>query len=312
MLRNFRIRHALILTVLALAGLAATQGLAQESGSTVEGRLSATDDRGQDPQSRVEGQGLIADNPRDPDVYIRYGRFLQSEGDLKAAQEILETGRNKANRSARLLLALAGVYEDRRQLAKAESTVREALEMESKNVDAHLMMGHIKMRLGFAKAGLAHYRSAYKLAPERPSTQVRLVEGLMENGMIAEAEDQCLMFLSADGANADLWLALGKVFEEQDKLREAFTTYGQVLTLEPNNDEAYARQGRLFCRFGQFESAKEACRRALDINDDNLIAHAYLGIAFSRLGKGDEARRHAKRAEAGGLNMTTVWEELGK
>ena len=69
-----------------------------------------------------------------------------------------------------------------------------------------------------------------------------------------------------------------------EKLREAFTTYGQVMTLDPDNDEASARQGRLFCQFGQFTSAEAACRQSLKIDPDNSLAHAYLGIALSYLG----------------------------
>jgi tetratricopeptide (TPR) repeat protein len=309
MLRHFRIRNALFLTALALAGLVTVQGLAQDSRGV---RFTADEERGQDPTSQVEGQNLIAADPSDPDAYIRYARFLQSSGDLEEAEEILQVGRTKANRSARLLVALAGVQEDRRQLAKAEATVREALAVDPDFVPAHLLMGHLKFRLGMPQHGLRSYRTAHELAPTEPEPQVRLVEGMMANGMVSDAEDQCLKFLAENGTNTDLWLALGKVFEEQEKLREAFTTYGQVMTLDPLSDEASARQGRLFCRFGQFEAAKASCERALEINPDNLIAHAYLGIAASRLGDGETARRHAKIAEAGGLNMASVWEELGK
>lgn len=309
MMRNFRIKNALFLALLALAGLAAVQALAQDTRGV---RFTADEDPGADPTSRVEGQALIAADPADPDAYIRYARFLQSVGDLKEAEEVLGVGRNKANPSVRLLVALGEVQEGQRQLAKAESTVREALALDSEYVPAHLLMGRLKFRLGLPQAGLRSYRTAHELAPTEPEPQVRLVEGMMANGMVADAEDQCLMFLADHGANPDLWLALGKVFEEQDKLREAFTTYGQVMTLEPESDEACARQGRLFCRFGQFEAAKASCERALEINPDNLIAHAYLGIAASRLGEGETARRHAKIAEAGGLNMASVWEELGK
>lgn len=309
MLRHFRIRNALFLTVLALVGLAAFQGWAQDTRGV---RFTADEEQGDDPTSRIEGENLIAAEPKNPDAYIRYARFLQSTGDLEGAEDVLQTGRKKANRSARLLVALGAVQEDRRQLAKAEATAREALAVDSEYVPAHLLMGHLKFRLGMPQAGLRSYRTAHELAPTEPEPQVRLVEGMMDNGMVAEAEDQCLMFLAENGTNTDLWLALGKVFEEQEKLREAFTTYGQVMTLDPENDEASARQGRLFCRFGQFEAAKASCERALEINPDNLIAHAYLGIAASRLGDGETARRHAKIAEAGGLNMASVWEELGK
>ena len=109
-------------------------------------------------------------------------------------------------RFSRLLVALGTVQEDRRQLAKAEATAREALAVDSEYVPAHLLMGHLKFRLGMPQAGLRSYRTAHDLAPTEPEPQVRLVEGMMDNGMVAEAEDQCLMFLAENGTNTDLWL----------------------------------------------------------------------------------------------------------
>jgi Flp pilus assembly protein TadD len=127
---------------------------------------------------------------------------------------------------------------------------------------------------------------------------------------VAQAEEQCLRFVSADTDNADLWMALGRIFEHQGKQREAFTTYGQVLSLEPDRARAFARQGKLFCEFSQFQAAEASCRRALELDEHDALAHAYLGIALSRLGNNDEARRHAEIAEAAGMNMTSVWRQL--
>ena len=75
---------------------------------------------------------------------------------------------------------------------------------------------------------------------------------------------------------------------------------------------AYARQGKLFCEFGQYQAAEQSCRRALDLDEGDALAHAYLGIALSHLGNADEARLHAEIAEAAGLNMTSVWRKIDK
>jgi tetratricopeptide (TPR) repeat protein len=236
-------------------------------------------------KSKIEGQALVAAEPKDPASYINYSRFLVSIGELSEAQEILETGRNKANSSSNLMVELSGVYEARDHMSKAESAARDAVALDPENVDAHIRLGEIHFRMGSKKAGVESYRRAQALSPREALPRVRLVNGLMDIGETAEAEDLCLQYISSDPDNPDLWLALGRSFEKQGKHREAFTTYGQVLTLDPDEAEAYARQGRLFCRFGQFDSAEHACRKALTLDPDNLVAHAYLGIACSRSGK---------------------------
>jgi tetratricopeptide (TPR) repeat protein len=141
---------------------------------------------------------------------------------------------------------------------------------------------------------------------------VNLVAVLAKSGRSVEARERCLAFIDATPGEPQLWLSLGQVFEDQDKPREAFTTYGQVISLDATSAEAWARQGRLYCRFGQFASAADACRRALEIDGGNLVAHAWLGTACSYLGDQDQARRHAQIAEAGGMDMSGVWRKLNQ
>ena len=262
--------------------------------------------------SKIEGRSLIANHPLDPASYINFSRFLVNLGELKEAEEVLETGRNKANPSSNLLVELALVYEARDRMSKAEAVARDAVTMDPDNPAAQIRLGEIHFRMGSKKAGVVCYRRAQKLSPLDALPRVRLVNGLMDIGETIEAEDLCLQYISTDPDNPDLWLALGRSFEKQGKNREAFTTYGQVLSIDPQVAEAYARQGRLFCRFGQFEAAEHSCRQALALDQGNLVAHAYLGIACSYLDKGKDARKHARIAEAGGMNMTAVWEKLGK
>jgi tetratricopeptide (TPR) repeat protein len=260
--------------------------------------------------SRIDGEALVAESPTDPAAYVAYAEFLLGRGDLKGAEELLEIGRNKADPSASLLVTLGKVYEAQHRLARAESVTREALVLDPKSVTAHVRMGEIYFRLGWPKSGMESFRTAADLDPDATLPKIRIVGGLIEQKKFVEAEDACLQFISGDQENPDLWLALGQAFEKQDKLREAFTTYGQVLTLDPGQSEAYARQGRLFCRFGQFEAGRAACAKALELDPDNMLAHAYMGIACSQLGDGENARKHAQIAEAGGMNMTAVWKKL--
>lgn len=260
--------------------------------------------------SRVDGKALIAEKPDQAASYLEFATFLRTRGDLKGAEDVLELGRNKGEPSAELLVALGEIYEAQNRLARAESVTREALVLDAKSVMAHVRMGEIYFRLGWPKSGMESFRLACSLDPDLTLPKVRVIGGLVDQNKVTEAEDECLKFISSDAENADLWLALGQVFEKQDKLREAFTTYGQVLTLNPEESEAYARQGRLFCRFGQYDAGRTACAMSLELDEDNMLAHAYMGIACSNLGDGENARKHAQIAEAGGMNMTAVWKKL--
>lgn len=261
--------------------------------------------------SIVDGESRIAEFPLEALYYIQYAEFLMDRGEFKAAANILQKGKAKITPSADLLVCLGEAYEAQNLMARAQSVTREALDVDSENVKAHVRMGEIYFRLGWNKSGLDSFREAVDLAPGEDLPKVRLVGGLCEDEQLVAAEDQCLEFISTNVQSPDLWLSLGQVFEKQEKRREAFTTYGQVLTIDPENSMAFARQGRLFCEFGQFESARTACRRAVELEPSNALGHAYLGIACAKMGHNDEARIHAEVAEDAGMNMVAVWKIIG-
>jgi tetratricopeptide (TPR) repeat protein len=260
--------------------------------------------------SRADGEALIAAAPREARNYLACADWLEAQGDLHESAAVLEAGCRAADAPAPVLLQLAGVQQRLGKLARAEAVAREALVLLPDLPEAHVRMGDIYLALGWPQSALESYEAAVRLGPGQTLPRVRLVAGLLEAGTIPAAEDRCLEYIAETPDDPQLWLALGQVFEKQDKLREAFTTYGQVLGLDPASAEAYARQGRLFCRFGQYSPAADACRKALQLDEGNLVAHAYLGIACSYLGDGEQARHHAQIAEAGGLNMTAVWKKL--
>jgi len=263
-------------------------------------------------RSRVAGEALISEKPLEPSSYEIYAEFLYGNKAYKEAAAVLERGRVKALPSAQLLVALGRAYSAQQQYGKAEAATREALVLEPENVRAHMLMGNLYFELGWPKSGLESYQQAVALAPEDPAPKVRLVAGYLEAGQLTLAEETCVQFVSSYPEDPDLWLSLGQVFEKQSKHRQAFTTYGQVLSIDEKNSTALARQGRLFCECGQFTSAEAACRRALEIDPDSNLAHAYLGIALSYLGNNEEARKHAQIAESGGLNMMAVWKKIGQ
>ena len=79
--------------------------------------------------SDVDGKSRIAANPEDPAGYLQYAAWLEASGALDEAAAVLETGRNKADPSAELLVALGEVHEARGQVAKAETFDRRAREI---------------------------------------------------------------------------------------------------------------------------------------------------------------------------------------
>ncbi|MBM4129921.1 tetratricopeptide repeat protein [bacterium] len=260
--------------------------------------------------SRAAGEALVAADPAQAVNHLAYAGWLEAAGDLPAAAAVLEAGCHHAKDPAPLLLELSRLYLRLGRPARAEAVSRQALVLLPDSPAAHLGLGDAYLESGWPQAALESFATAVRLAPRDVVPRTRVVAALLAAGRAHEAEEACLRHLAEAPEAPALWLALGSVFEKQEKLRQAFTTYGQALALEPGSAEALARQGRLFCRFGQFDAAADACRRALQLDGGNLVAHAYLGIACSRLGDDEQARHHARIAEAGGLDLGLVRQKL--
>jgi tetratricopeptide (TPR) repeat protein len=150
------------------------------------------------------------------------------------------------------------------------------------------------------------------LGPERDQSVERELILMLANDLPAQAESACRERLQAHPDHPLLWLILGESLERQARWKEAFAGYGQALSLDPNLAPAHSRRGRLFCRFRQYEEARQECATALGLDPDDPLAHAYLGIACAYLGQREAAREHALRAEAAGLNMNDVWRKLAE
>ncbi len=262
--------------------------------------------------SQVEGQGLIAENPLDPQAYILFSNFMQDQGNFKGAQKILETGRAKAHPSADLLVELCKVLEAQDRTSQAEAMALAALDVDPNHSEANICLGEIYFKMGWQNSALDAFERALVLDPNGTRPKVKLLGGFMAGGLLQQAEDRCHEFLASESDNVDLWLSLGLILEKMEKRKAAFATYGQVLTIDSKNSIAYSRQGRLFCEFGQFSAAETSCVRALDLDPENFLAHAYLGIACSYLGEKDRALIHAEKAEKAGMNMTVVWKKIGR
>ncbi len=289
-----------VLLVIGVMGLAA-------GGSGVAGAAAP-----QGGATIAEGRARIAAAPQEPAGYLIAAQALRAAGDLDGAVRLLAEGRAKATPSAPLLAMLGGLLVQQNRLADAEATTRAALEVDPRHLDAHLQLARIYERLDWHSSAAECYRRVLELAPAHREAQEGLAAALLAARQPRAAEEACRGILAGDPERPAVWIALGEALEQQERLREAFASYGRAVALDAGSGGAHSRRARLYCRFAQFEAAALECRAALAIDPDDPLAHAYLGIAATQLGQAETARAHALRAEAAGMNMDAVWRQIGR
>lgn len=99
-------------------------------------------DSGADFQKALE----LAD--QEPEVYLEMAKTAESESGYSAAQEILETGVNKAAASAKLYLALADLELRTGHASQAVETLEQGLKSSPEKGDLHLMLANLLAHRG--------------------------------------------------------------------------------------------------------------------------------------------------------------------
>ena len=121
-----------------------------------------------------------------------------------------------------------------------------------------------------------------------------------ERGYLEQAEEFCRLVLREDSSNAEALYAIGSVYLQRNKSKEARETFERVLKLQakypgtlPN---AWNNLGILAARQGREEEAVGNFQRALEIDPDHVIALENLGSVYRQQKRWDDAKRVLQRA----------------
>ena len=78
--------------------------------------------------------------------------------------------------------------------------------------------------------------------------------------------------------NPDVWMKVGKIQEHEGRTVYAWQAYERVITLDPENAEAYERLGMLYLGSRQKELAKKHLHKAIELDETRWIANNALGV----------------------------------
>ncbi len=164
--------------------------------------------------------------------------------------------------SASKLLKMAAGHYQKGQLAEAERTCRQVIELQPESAEALLLLAVIVYRDKKVDEAIALYRQSLSLQPNNPETHNNLAVALKEQG----------------------------------KVEEAVSHYQQAVALKPDYAEAWHNIGLLFGGGGKFADASLCCQKAVDFKPDWADARNSLATALKEEGKLAEAMAHYNRA----------------
>jgi tetratricopeptide (TPR) repeat protein len=236
------------------------------------------------------------------------------------ARDVLEAHLLTAPGTADTYLVLGKVYEQLKDLAKAQRCLETAVALAPQRPDALYSLGTVSAKLGEhdkaakyrewfdrvkrrqlqaeAKMGTRAEIQDHLFIPLRVAEILRLaVRACLDRDDAPRAEKWLLRATEASPDDAESRRALLAVYEKQGRLEDAIRLAVELRRIEPDNIEHDRAEALLYARAGRFEDAQRAfqelCRRAPE------SGFGYTGLAelYLRAGRNlAEARALAEKA----------------
>lgn len=167
------------------------------------------------------------------------------------------------------------------RLSEAEQIYRSVLTVDSEQVDALFLLGHVLKQQDKSEEAVAVFGRLTMLAPQDALARFSLATALLAQSRLAEAA-QALRealrlkpdMLAALNNLTDILTALGQVDEAEE-------CYRRILQLTPNSEEAHFKYGNFLVLLGRIDEAIANLRRAIEINPELMSAHSNLLFAMN-------------------------------
>ncbi len=198
-----------------------------------------------------------------------------------------------------LLGEMAQMAVDSGEISMAVARLRQILELEPDDIEAHYALGRIWLNRGEAAKAVECLEAVLQIAgdePALPEFSFRLGEALLRLARYGEASRRLEAAAQQDVANLDVLLLLGNCYLAESKLTEAADHYRRVLALDGAHPVAHHSLGLCLQRMGSLPAALEHCLQAVRAKTDYTMAMYSTAVIHLELAQWREARQMLRRA----------------
>jgi tetratricopeptide (TPR) repeat protein len=190
------------------------------------------------------------------EMLIRSGRWAKAEPKVEEAVAVLGPGAR---------VRLAALYLDAGQRQAGEALLREWVERDAKNADAHFQLGAFLYTADDLEAAEVALRDSIELNPRHAAAMNFLGYSFAERGeRLDEALSLIQRALAVDGRNGAYLDSLGWALYQMQRYDEAREPLERAAREYPTDPVVLEHLGDVYARLGQRELAVSAWSRALD------------------------------------------------
>jgi tetratricopeptide (TPR) repeat protein len=249
----------------------------------------------------------------DSDAYLDFlmARHLEAEGKEAEALAALKRAAERDPKSAEIRSELAAFHMRQNDIDAAEKAAREALTLDSANIEAHRVLGLIlaayaesadekkvsERTMEFVRDAVGHLEKVAGTPGGATDLNVQYNLGRLHlrSGDTNKAIERLQAVVDQNPYSIQARLSLAQAFSEAERHEEAAETLAPAVEDDPRLASTLAQ---FYERAGKREEATAAYHKALEANPKDLRALLALSRAYSLEGEHEKAIETLARAQA--------------
>ncbi|AIE86487.1 tetratricopeptide repeat-containing sulfotransferase family protein [Fimbriimonas ginsengisoli] len=187
----------------------------------------------------------------------------------------------------------------RARLGNVEGAIKvlyRALELNPNSVEALVSLSTISFNLRQFEAALAHAQAAAELQPKDPAVLQHFARQLEATGHQLEAASVLQRIAELQPDDVAVLERLAHCLRESRREIDALAVLRRIATLRPDDLAARLKLGQLEMAHGKFDEALSSGREAIRIAPQSATAHLLVALALAESERGDEAEPYLLRA----------------
>lgn len=224
----------------------------------------------------------ILNKVKKPDEFeaaMQAGYRYKDKGQLKKALNEFKKARSLKLKSARVIYAIAKIYDELGQDKKAEEWYREAITTNPRYLKAQQGIGDFYMRTGNEETAIKFFEHAATISPNNSQRQLAMSQIYIKDGNNEKAAEAINMAVIHDPKNAKIQADAGELYLKCGMAEKAAETFRNSLEIN-ENVHVYNRLGIALRRKKRYKEAIETYRKALKVEPDNEVVFYNLGRAL--------------------------------
>ena len=268
---------------------------------------------GRPDDATAQIEEVLKKEPGNLDALVIFAGAANTPREIDEALARMRAVQPTFGTTAKLHLALAGLYLRKQDTVAAEREFREAVAREPKSVESHMAMGNFLVSRRDLAGAEGEFRAAADLAPMGSPARVRLADFYL---LMRRPEDARRVLKQSTEKAPDAlpaWRLLAQLDFAEGKLADAVKSLDVVLKKNPSDVDGHLLRGRVYLAQNDTTNAIQEFQTVLKSEPRMPAAHYQLAVAYLRTGNTQQAKselREVLNAAPGSVDAAVLLAQL--